>query len=282
VLGRRRERLRDDLEKFGHADVVRRRRREHRVETAARDRLLQILNQALDLDLLTGKVGLHQGLVFALLDDRLDQRAAGFIDTVGLVSGDVGLRPLPAGVVVEALREQTDEAPNPALGIGHRQVQRSDGIAERGSTGRQRFLEVAALMVDLGDHDSTRGANGRALVPEHLGQAIDTIGRGHRKQSRVGGAKAGPQIPGEVGIARRVEEVHLDVVVHEGDERQVHRALLSDLDLIEVADGAAVLDSAFALDRAGRDQKGLGQRRLSCSRVADQHHVAHAFGLAGR
>ncbi len=96
MLGRRRERLRDDLEQLLHADVVRRGRGQYREEAAARDGCLQVLDEALDLDLLTSEVGVHQGLVFALLDDRLDQRPASLLDPVGLVSGDVGIGPAAA------------------------------------------------------------------------------------------------------------------------------------------------------------------------------------------
>ena len=224
VLGRRRERLGDDLEQFLHADVVRRGRGEDRVEAAARDGLLQVLDEALDLDLLTGEVGVHEGLVFALLDDRLDQRAACFLDAVGLLTGNVGVGPAATGVVVEALRQQADEAADPALAVGDRQVQRRHRVAERGPAGGQRLVEVAALVVDLGDHDGPRRADGCALVPEHLGQAVDAVGGRDGEQRGVGRAQPGPQVAGEVGVARRVQQVHLDVAVHERHQRQVDRA----------------------------------------------------------
>ena len=259
-----------------------RRRGEHGVEAAPRDGLLQVLDQALDVDLLAGQVGVHQGLVFALLDDRLDQRAAGLLDPVGLVARYVGVGTAAAGVVVEALRQQADQALNGALAVSDRQVQRRHRVAERGPAGGERLLEVAPLVVDLGDHDCARRADGSALVPEHLGQPVDAVRGRDREQGGVRGPQSGPQVAGEVGVAGGVQQVDLDALVHERHQRQVDRAALPDLDLVEVAGGAAILDPAFALDRAGRDQEGLGQRCLSCSRVADQHHVAHAFGLAGR
>ena len=115
-----------------------------------------------------------------------------------------------------------------------------------------------SLVVDLGDYYGARRAHCSALIPQHLSEAVDAVGRRDGEQGRVRGAQAGPKITGEIGVARRVEEIHLDVLVHERYEGQVDRAPLPDLNFIEVAGGGAVLDPALALNRAGRDQEGLG------------------------
>ena len=80
VLQRRRERLRDDLEQLVRAEPGRRRGREDRVERAARDRGLEVVDQHLEVDVLAAEVAVHQRLVLGLRDDPLDQRVAGGVD----------------------------------------------------------------------------------------------------------------------------------------------------------------------------------------------------------
>src|SRR4029079_2357094 len=98
--------------------------------------------------------------------------------------------------------------------------------------------------VDLRD-DHGAGRTGRgALVPQHAGQAVDAVNRGDGEQGSVRGAQAGPQVAGEVGVTGCVQQVDLHVRGEHRGQREVDRALLADLDLIEVADGGAVLDPA--------------------------------------
>ncbi len=137
-------------------------------------------------------------------------------------------------------------------------------------------------MVDLGDHYGARGADRGAFLPEHPGQAVDAVRCGDGEQRGIGGPQAGPQVAGEVGVTRRVEQVDLDAAMQDRRQGEVDRPLLPDLDLVEVAHRGAVLDPAGPLDRAGMHQQRLNERRLPCPRVADQHDIAHAVGLAGR
>ena len=60
------------------------------------------------------------------------------------------------------------------------------------------------------------------------------------------------------------------------------RALLAVLGLVEVADRRAVLDPAGPVDRPGRDEQGLDQRRLAGAGVADQHDVADGCRILRR
>ena len=89
MLERRGEPARRDLEQFQRSDAGAAAHGDHREEGAAGDRLLQILDQHLLVDLFAAEVALHQRLVLGLLDDSLDQRAALFLDPVGV--GRVGL-----------------------------------------------------------------------------------------------------------------------------------------------------------------------------------------------
>ena len=122
---------------------------------------------------------------------------------------------------------------------GHRQVERQHAVAEDPLADRDRLVEVGPVLVELGDHDRARHADGRALLPQHLGRAVDAVDRADHEERGVGGAQAGPQVADEVGVARGVEQVDLDPRVHQGRQRQRDRALLSLLGLVEVADGGA-------------------------------------------
>ena len=244
--------------------------------------LKQVLDQHLDVDVLIGEVPVHERLVLALLDDRLDQRAAELGQPVSVLGIGLPVGAGTGGVVVEPLGQQADQALDAALIVGHRQVQRRDRVAERVPAGGERLVEVAALMVDLGDHDGARGADRGALLPEHPGQAVDAVGGRDGEQGSVGRPQAGPQVAGEVGVARCVQQVDLDAAVQDRRQGEVDRALLPYLDLVEVADCGAILDAPGPLDPAGVHQQRLNQRRLARSGVADQHDIAHAVGLAGR
>ena len=165
------------------ADAEQRGDRDHRVEAASGDRLFQVIDQNLLIDHLAGQVPVHQAFVFALLDDRLDQRAAGLGQPVQVAGVGVALGALAARVLEVALGEQADQPVDRALAVADRQVERRDRVAEGGAAGVERLVEAAALMVELGDDDRARRARARALVPQHRGQAVDAVGGRHGEQA---------------------------------------------------------------------------------------------------
>ncbi len=111
VLGGGRERLGHHLEQLGQSDAQWAGHRQHRVEAAPGHRLLQVLDEHLGVDVLTGQVPVHEALVLALLDDPLDQRTAQFLDAAGLLRIRVALGPGTARVVVEPPGKQPNEPP---------------------------------------------------------------------------------------------------------------------------------------------------------------------------
>src|SRR3984957_2312749 len=159
-----------------------------------------------------------------------------------------------------------------------RQVQGSDRVAEGRTAGVQAGVEIGALMVDLGDDHRARHAHRGALLPQHPGQPVDPLGGGDGEQRRVRGPEPGPEVPREVGVAGRVEQIDLDAVVHEGREGQVDRALLPDLDLVEVTDRGALFDAALPLDGPRRGEQRLDQAGLTGPGMADQYHVPYLVG----
>ena len=184
-----------------------------------------------------------------------------------------------AGVVEDLLRQQPDQ---PGRRCRRRRASAGTAAARRRRTpaGRRRPSRRSrrAVLVELGDDDGARHADGGALLPEHLGRAVDAVDGGHDEQRGVGGAQPGAQVADEVGVAGGVEQVDLDAVVLERRQREGDRALLAVLGLVEVADRRAVLDPSGPGDGPGRDEQGLDQRRLARSGVADQHDVADLSG----
>ena len=278
VLGGGGEGLGHHFEQLEHADPLRRGHDEHRVEAAARDGLLQILDEHLGVDLFPGQVPVHQGLVFALGDDALDQLPAQLLHPVLVRGRRRALGPgsgAPARVAVQLLRQQPDQ---PVHRGPDRQVQGRDRVAEGFTAGVQGGVELGPLMVDLGDDHGARHAHRGALLPQHPGQAVDPLGGGDGEQRRVRGPEPGPEVPREVGVAGRVEQIDLDAVVHEGREGQVDRALLPDLDLVEVTDRGALFDAALPLDGPRRGEQRLDQAGLPRPGMADQYHVPYLVG----
>ena len=67
--------------------------------------------------------------------------------------------------------------------------------------------EVGAGLVEVGDHDGARHADGRALAPEQRDRAVDVVGARDDEDGRVGRAQTGPELADEVGVAGGVEQV---------------------------------------------------------------------------
>ena len=270
VLQRRREPADQHLQQRVEADPAGRADRDDRVERAARDRRLQVVDQGGDLDVLALEVALHERLVLGLLDDPLDERGAGVFGAVGR---------LPRG----GLREQAVEAGH-RLAVADRQVERGDAGAEALLAGRDRGLQVGARVVAAGDDDRARHADRGALLPLRDGGRVDrafaALVRGDDEQGGVGGAQAGAQLADEVPVAGGVDQVDLGVLVEDRGDGQRDRPLLAHRGGIVVADRGAVDDGARAGDRGGVGEQRLDQGRLPRSGGPDEDHVAH-FGRIG-
>ena len=95
------------------------------------------------------------------------------------------------------------------------------------------------------------------------------------EQGGVGGAQPGAQLADEVGVAGGVEQVDLDVVVHERRDGQATERCC------RTAAGSWSLTVVPSVTEPARlivpvcGQQRLDQRRLPGPGVADQHHVAH-------
>ena len=102
----------------------------------------------------------------------------------------LALGPGAAGVVGHGLRQQADQAGGGAVVGGDRQVERQDAVAERrAGRPRARSSKSARVVVELGDHDGPRHADGGALLPEHPGRAVDAVD-GRDDEQRASAARS--------------------------------------------------------------------------------------------
>ncbi len=262
MLERGRERLGDDLEHLRRAESRRGGCRQHRVERAPRDRGLEVVDEHLEVDVLAAEVAVHQRLVLGLRDDPLDQGVAGGVDERQVLRVGLALHPAAARVVGDRPRQEADQPRGRAVVGGHRQVEGQHALAEDALADRDRLVEVRAVLVELGDDDGAGHPHGGALLPEHLGGAVDTVDGGHHEERGVGGPQPGPQVTDEVGVAGGVQQVDLHPAVGQRCQRQRDRALLSVLGLVEVADGRPVLHPSGPGDGPGGGQERLHEGGL--------------------
>ena len=282
---------------------------QHRVEGAARDRRLQVVDDRVEADLLAAQVAVQQAVVLGLGDHRLDQRSRG-----GRRSPPA--RPSSAGRATRApvrmSKTVCDSNPINAVGCRRlrfgRQVQRVHAVPEHQLAILHRRREIAARLVDVGDDHRARHADVGALLPEHPGGAVDrrrrrgALRRGDDEQGGVRGPQAGPQFADEIGVPGGVHQIDPDrgpgmpaagagVVGCPSGFRQVawHGAPATPI-------GRPVVRrprnrrrwcrsrSSRAADGSGRGQDRLDQHGLSGPAGADQHHVANLFGgsVSGR
>jgi hypothetical protein len=286
----------DQFEQFDRAEALSRAvggggGGQHGVEDPAGDGAFQVVDESRDVDLLTAEIAVHEGLVLALRDDPLDEPVAGLLDGRQLLGARLGLLALTGGVVEQPPRQQSGQpghgrVPVRPLGAVQRQIERQYGIgvvpAERLRADTGHLLEVRPRGLQVGHHDRPGHADRRALLPHHAGRAVHAVRGRDDEKGRVRRSQTGPEFPDEVGVSGGVQQIDLVLAPFDGDERELHRALLPVFYLVVVGDGAAVLHTARPVHRPRRQRESLHQRRLARTGVADQHHIPYGRGVVGR
>jgi hypothetical protein len=214
-------------------------------------------------------VGVLRDLVHQLLAVLLRLRAQLVGDRYPL--GAAALAPL----VDEGLHvDQVDDASYLMLGAD-RDLGR-DHVRPEGSLQRvQRGEEVGALAVEHVDEDEPGQALGVGALPESFGlnlDAGDAVDDDHR---RVGGPQRRRRVRDEAGVAGRVDQVDLTVVVLEAGDAGIDRKPALLLVGLVIGDRRAVLDLAEPVDRTGLEQHRLVQARLPAAAMTDQRDVAN-------
>ena len=114
------------------------------------------------------------------------------------------------------------------------------------------------------------------------GDRVDLVRCRHHEQRGIGRPQPGPQLAGEVRVARGVHEVHDNAVVAEWADRQGDGPLLGDLDRIGIADRRSLRDGSGSGDRPGGREQSLDQGRLPRAGMAYQRDVADLLRAVGR
>jgi hypothetical protein len=153
-------------------------------------------------------------------------------------------------------------------------VHRHDAPLEPPAQRLQRAEEVGALPVEAIDDDGARQIELAGELPDLLRLHLDTGHRVHDHHRPLDHAQAGARVGDQVPVARRVDQVDPVALVVAVSDRGVDRDLPLDLVGIEIGGGAAVVDLAQPIDRAGGEQHRLHQRGLADTPVPHDPDVA--------
>ena len=193
VLRGAREALRDQFQDLQNPEATDRVDRQQWVELAAHDSLFHVLDDRVDAEVLAADPGLEQCLVLALGHDRLDQLPTGAFDRCELPGVGGTLLAGSGRVVGHLLRQQAGEpGDRVTIGVIGRKVERKHTLPKGVAQLLDGVLEAGALVVEFGQNDGTRGADLRALVPDHPGAGAEVLSGRDDEQGGVGGPQPGP------------------------------------------------------------------------------------------
>jgi hypothetical protein len=218
---------------------------------------LDVGDELLGVEVLTGQIAVQQRVVLGLLDDRLENPAPQFLDHALLVAGRRADR--CTGGVVHLLAEQVDQTGH-GLTLEHGDLQGlggTEGPLDGGDDGRV----VVLALLELGQSDGAGHADRGALAPEHLGGVVDRGAGSDDEERGVGGTEPGADFTDEVGGARGVEQGDGEVAGTDGGHAQGRRGTL-----------VGRSPSALAADQS------VEERALAAAARSDEDDIADLSG----
>ena len=250
----------DRVEQFGDTGAIACRNEQHRNQVPFAQRLFQRRMQLARIDVAVVQVALDKFRVH--FHHLLDERAVG-----------VGHR----AEVALALRVKKTIDHFRTAGGG--QVQRQAFLAEGLAQLFQQGGQVHALGVDLVDDDDA--AQIARLGPLHHAHAhhLDAGGGVDHHRRRVHRFERRHRLADEIGVARRVDEVHARAAMFQVQDGGVQRMLGAPLHRVEVAHRRAALQAARRADRAAAVQQGFGQTGFARRCLADQRQGSNRRGI---
>ncbi len=147
--------------------------------------------------------------------------------------------------------------------VGQREGAHAAGRGQPPADLGQHSGRVGPAAVDLVNEDQGRHGQAAQGTPEDDGLRLDALHRRDDEDSRVEHGQASLDLGDEVGVARRVDEVDLDVPDGERRDVRAHGDAATPLDVHRVGAGGAVVDAAGRGDGAGLVQEPFGQARLA-------------------
>ena len=246
------------------------------MEVPARDGLLEVGREGLEVELVAGEVAVEQRLVLALGDDRLEQVGPQALGERDVLRVGGALDPRAGGVVDDARVEQRDQAGDAAVVVVHRQVQRHDRLVEQPLAQRDGLVEVGPRLVELADDDGPRDAERRRTPPT----AAPSRRRARRRPTRRTAPRPPPaarpaarrRSPGAPGVSSRVSLTPAcSTCATPSDTERCRRCSTSSLSSVAVPSSTR----PARLTAPVCSEQRLDERRLAGAAVADDGDVAH-------
>jgi hypothetical protein len=252
---------------------------EHGREVALHDPQHQPAPDLLDRELAGLEELVHERLVAG--GRLLEQLVAGLGDRVLQVVGDRDalalLLHVLAGELPGPVVDEVHDA-REGLGLADGELDRHGVDAQALAQRAHRRAEVGVLLVHHVDRDQDRRLLLAHDLPDHLGPDLDAAGSAHQQQGGIGDAQRAVDVPDEVRVAGRVEQVDLVSLPLELRQRQVDRDLARDLVGRVVEQRGPVRDAAEAVRRLGVEQHGFGERGLADTVLGDESDIADLSG----
>ena len=167
-----------------------------------------------------------------------------------------------------------------ALSDGHveRDAERAECLADGGQVGSV----VDVVGVHLGDHDKPAQAEPARFLKQPAGIDLDP-GRSRNGHHNVFDGGQGAQgVADKVGVAGRVDQVHLLAGPGEMPQVAVDREMSAFLFLVDVEVAGAVIDRALAAGRAGGEKQGVGKTRLTRRPMTSEGDVPDIVHVVSR
>jgi hypothetical protein len=139
-------------------------------------------------------------------------------------------------------------------------------------------LEIGVLPIHLADNREAGELQLVTALPHDLGAHLHAGHGIHQDKSAVRDTQRRDHLSDEVGIARRIEQIDLVILVFTGEERRRERELAPDLLVLEIRNRVAFLYLPHPGESACQEEQGLRQRGLAAAAVRHQGDVADGFG----
>ncbi len=124
-------------------------------------------------------------------------------------------------------------------------------------------IRSGAQAIDLVDEDDRRDAQALQGAHQHLRLSLDAFDGRHDQHRAVEHAQHALDLGDEVRVTGGVDQIHRDVVDHEGDDGGLDGDPALPLEVERVGLGVAVVDAAGSVDDSGGEEQPLGQAGLT-------------------
>ena len=266
-VGRRRQKVAYYLRQFRHADVLRGGSDQNGYQVAVADGGARPRRYLGGGDFLALQVLVGQGVIG--LGYRFDEAFAGGVKVANHAGGDVRRRVNYADRAGKVLR------------FSDGQLERHAAIAESGLQFPNIAFKAGIFPVHFVQDDGDGQAAPLRQVPRPFGAYINAGGGGHQNQGRLNHAQRGGNLPGELVIARRVQQVDFTVPIAEPQQAGLHAGGAAGFFRLVVGHGVAVLNPAHAVYHLGVEQHNFGKGSLARAAMGQQRDIADGTGGYG-